>query len=323
MVLATWTTIGVFVDAYQHSTDPGLETFWTPWHALFYSGFLATAAWLVHVAWKRLDGSRSLFDAAPRAHRAALYGIVVFAIGGMGDAVWHTVFGVETSLDALLSPTHLMLWLGLLTISSTPLRAAWTDRNHDDATTMRKFGPVLTSAVLTLSGIAFFFEYLWMPVDAFRPRIRYVAGVMGEFDAAFGVAGIIISTAVMMGAVLLLTRRWTAPFGTVTVLLTVTNVLMAIGFDNDLEALPAVLIAGLVGDLLVRVDASRQLLAAGIPLVLWSSYFVQVGRLDAGLGWPPEIWGGAIFFAVLVGLVLEAGFEQAARLERDREAIPA
>ncbi len=127
-----------------------------------------------------------------------------------------------------------------------------------------------------------------------------------------------ISTAVMMAAVLLLTRRWATPFGTVTVLLTVTNVLMALGFDNDLQALPAVLVAGLVGDLLLRVDAPRYLLAGEIPLVLWSLYFVQVGRLPAGLGWPPEIWSGAIVFAVLIGLVLEAGFEQVARLAQDR-----
>lgn len=321
MALATWTTIGVFVDAYKHSTDPGLETFWTPWHGLFYSGFLATAAWLVHLAWKRLDGSRSLFDAAPRRHRAALYGIVVFAVGGVGDAVWHTVFGVETSLDALLSPTHLMLWLGLLTISSSPLRAAWSDRDHDDAATMLRFGPVLTSAVLILSGVAFFLEYLWMPVETSLPQVRYIAGVTGEFDAAYGVAGIMISTAVMMAAVLLLTRRWTTPFGTIAALLTVANVLMAVGFDNDLEALPAVIVAGLVGDLLLRIEVPRLLLAGAIPLVLWSLYFIQVGRLGAGLGWPPEIWSGAIVFAVLIGLALESGFEQMARLSADRREV--
>jgi hypothetical protein len=45
---------------------------------------------------------------------------------------------------------------------------------------------------------------------------------------------------------------------------------------------------------------------------------VLVGRLGGGLAWPPEIWGGAIIFSILVGLLLEAGYEQSARLAENR-----
>jgi hypothetical protein len=314
VALASWTILGIFLDAYKHVTDPGLETFWTPWHALFYSGFLATSGWLIVLAWRRIGGSRRLLDAAPRAHKTAIYGVVVFAVGGMGDAVWHTTFGVETSLDALLSPTHLMLWLGALVIASAPLRAAWSDRNYDDAAAWGRFVPVLASLVLTISAVAFFLEYVWVPVNTSLPRIRYIAGVTGEFEAAFGVAGVIITTAVMMAAVLMMARRWALPFGAITVLASVPNVLMAIGFNDDFGALPAIVVAGFAGDLLIRWGASRYVLAAAIPGVLWSGYFMLVGRIGSGLAWPPEVWGGAIVFAILVGLVLEAGFDQAAKL---------
>src|SRR5436305_14970250 len=37
---------GLFVDAWAHSNVPKLETFFTPWHAVLYSGFLAVAATL-------------------------------------------------------------------------------------------------------------------------------------------------------------------------------------------------------------------------------------------------------------------------------------
>lgn len=313
VALASWTIVGIFVDAYKHVTDPGLETFWTPWHALFYSGFLATSAWLIFLAWRRMDGSQGLLDSAPRSHRSAIYGVLLFAAGGMGDAVWHTNFGVETSLDALLSPTHLMLWLGAMAISSVPLRAAWSDLDHNDAATLRAFAPVLASLVLTISAVAFFLEYVWIPVNTSLPRIRYISGVTGEFEAAFGVAGIIISTAVMMAAVLLTARRWVLPFGVITLLLTVPNVLMAIGFDDDLEALPAVFVAGFVGDVLLRLGGSRYIPATAIPATMWAGYFVIVGQLGSGLAWPPEVWGGAIVFSVLVGLALESGLDQAAR----------
>ena len=41
-----WLIVGLFVDGWAHNTRPLLETFFTPWHALFYSGFAAVAAWV-------------------------------------------------------------------------------------------------------------------------------------------------------------------------------------------------------------------------------------------------------------------------------------
>jgi hypothetical protein len=38
-LLCVWFTLGLFLDAWAHNNLPGLETFFTPWHAVFYSGF--------------------------------------------------------------------------------------------------------------------------------------------------------------------------------------------------------------------------------------------------------------------------------------------
>src|SRR3712207_9367096 len=47
---ATWLMVGLFVDGWAHNNlDTSLESFFTPWHALFYSGFTACAGWL---AWR-------------------------------------------------------------------------------------------------------------------------------------------------------------------------------------------------------------------------------------------------------------------------------
>ena len=40
-----WPIIGLFVDGWAHNNDKP-ETFFTPWHGLFYSGFVATALWM-------------------------------------------------------------------------------------------------------------------------------------------------------------------------------------------------------------------------------------------------------------------------------------
>lgn len=36
-------------------------------------------------------------------------GAFIFGLGGFGDMIWHTVFGIEVGTNALFSPTHLML----------------------------------------------------------------------------------------------------------------------------------------------------------------------------------------------------------------------
>src|SRR4051794_28634008 len=45
--LSIWWMGGLFIDGWAHSNIPQLETFFTPWHAIFYSGFLAVATALM------------------------------------------------------------------------------------------------------------------------------------------------------------------------------------------------------------------------------------------------------------------------------------
>jgi hypothetical protein len=46
--------------------------------------------------------------------------------------IWHGIFGIESNVEALLSPTHLVLAVGMTLIISGPFRAGWrrlTDQN--------------------------------------------------------------------------------------------------------------------------------------------------------------------------------------------------
>src|SRR2546427_9735313 len=47
VVVSVWWLGGLFIDGWAHSNLPQLETFFTPWHAVFYSGFLAVAITLL------------------------------------------------------------------------------------------------------------------------------------------------------------------------------------------------------------------------------------------------------------------------------------
>ena len=44
MLLGLWFTVGLFFDAWAHNNEAHPETFFTPSHTVYYSGFAATAA---------------------------------------------------------------------------------------------------------------------------------------------------------------------------------------------------------------------------------------------------------------------------------------
>src|SRR6266487_6207365 len=47
VVVSVWWLGGLFIDGWAHSNIPQLETFFTPWHAVFYSGYLAVFITLI------------------------------------------------------------------------------------------------------------------------------------------------------------------------------------------------------------------------------------------------------------------------------------
>ena len=121
---SAWLLGGLYWDGWAHGY--GLpDSFWTIWHAAFYSGYVAVAT-VLFGAIARARPSVSAWRAAiPAGYDLAVLGAIVFAFGGAFDAAWHTAFGIETSTDALLSPSHLILGTGIALMVSGPLVAAW------------------------------------------------------------------------------------------------------------------------------------------------------------------------------------------------------
>ncbi|MCA1706444.1 MAG: hypothetical protein LC808_25545 [Actinobacteria bacterium] len=126
LALGAWLVLGVFADGWAHFTVPNLESFFTPWHGALYSGLAATVGWFVLLALPGWRAGRSLVGALPTGYQQGAAGAGLFGLGGIGDMAWHQVFGVETGIDALLSPTHLLLFAGGLLILTSPLRARWS-----------------------------------------------------------------------------------------------------------------------------------------------------------------------------------------------------
>lgn len=303
----TWMITGLFVDGWAHEHNKP-ETFFTPWHGLLYSGFGAAVLWF---AW---DGRRQREAGAPAqvsTDRLTTVGLTLFIVGAIGDFVWHEVFGIEVDLEALLSPTHLALMTGGILMVSMPVRAAWSEPG-DPSPSFSSFAPTLVSTTLTVAVLAFFLQWAspfesgaystWVEPYLASTRADVGNDLRGLFQT-WGLASILITNALLMGALLLLVRRWRPPQGSCTLLLTTVTV-AATGLQS-FERAPlvlAALIAGLVADSLL--DRPR-LLAMATPAALWLSFFA-VHKMAWGLGWSVDLWLGVTVLASLSGAGLAA-----------------
>jgi hypothetical protein len=309
VILASWLTLGGFVDGFAHRNLDTPETFFTPWHAVLYSGFLAVTFWLAWLVIRDRPGASSLTRAIPFGYGTSVAGVVVFMAGAIGDMLWHIIFGIEVSIDALLSPTHLLLLVGALLILSGPLRAAWFDA--DPPPGLRPLLPPVLAATMAAAQLGFFFQYMDGTSVRFMETPYLPGSESGYFAVVAGVGSVLITTVILMGTLLLLMKRWVMPFGAGLVLFGGFGLLMELleGFDYRQELIAPV-VAGLGVDLLVRTlrpgadrPAALRILAFAVPVLMWVVHF-GLFSVSAEINWPVAVWSGLIFFSGLAGVGL-------------------
>src|SRR3954465_9369190 len=85
VVLASlWFVAGLFLDGWAHANLAStLETFFTPWHGVLYSGFLAVAVVLLVCQARNMVRGHIWMQALPRGYLLALLGAAVFSFGGV------------------------------------------------------------------------------------------------------------------------------------------------------------------------------------------------------------------------------------------------
>lgn len=302
VALGTWLVVGVFVDGWAHVNKTSLETFFTPWHAVLYSGATVLFAYLF-LLMRRSGG-------IPAGYLPAVLGGPLFLLGGAGDFLWHQVFGIEVGIDALLSPTHLLLLVSALMVLGSPWRAD-TARGHASL-------PGVAGLALSTAMAAFFLLYASAFTNPWASEsiTRIPEGAPGheaaELPASAGLAGYLVTTVLLVFVVLLLSRRGPLPVGAATmVLVLVAGLSVAVvEFRQPLTPIAA-LVAGIALDVvLVRTatwDPRRRTLvvAAALPALLWPLQLVGIAITD-GLRWPVELWTGVVLLTV--GAALAAGW---------------
>jgi hypothetical protein len=302
-----WILGGLFLDGWHHIHDPGLETFFTPWHGVLYSGIGVALA----IMWERRRRNRQRglrgADAVPGGYRLSVIGGAVFVAGGAIDMAWHTLLGIEVGVEALLSPPHLLLAVAGTLVFTAPLRAAWSTLPRRPS--WFEVGPALVSLGGVAALLGFFTQYV-SPFTHLYPTQTPSAARSADLLAATGVAGIIVTTVITTGAVLVALRRWQLPFGAVTVIVGLSTLLMTTQ-RGTYGLLPAVLAATLLLDAwLWRGDDPERRVApriagTALPALLFTGYFVTLA-VAGSLTWSVHLVTGSVVVAAAAGTLLAA-----------------
>lgn len=301
IALGGWLLGGLYIDQWAHNYLTEIETFFTPWHAAFYSGFFAVGLFLVGHMVRHWRQGYPLRRALPQGYFLSLVGLFIFAVGGALDIVWHGLFGFEFAFEAVLSPPHLLLGVGMVLILAGPFRAAWA-RVPADGATWRTLTPAIVSIL--------FVQSICMGITTqMHPFAVVLAGRTDVIAHVLGVASVIIQSALFMGPILLMARRWALPFGTVTFLFAANTLLLSF-MHQQWPWLAVAVVAGLAADgllRLLRVTPARRgalrLFAILTPIILFGLYFGVIAA-TGGLAWSVHLTTGAVSLGAVVSLFL-------------------
>ena len=266
-----WLLFGVFLDGWAHNNVPDLiETFFTPWHAVLYSGFAATVVVLVIGYIGNLKAGYHWQRGLPKPYLWSIVGVLIFSLAGNMDLIWHELFGFEEDVEALLSPSHLSLAAGGILITSTILRSKWQDIAVREYASWRTFTPLFLSFFSVLAILTFFGQF----ANVFtHPNL--FTDLPSADDSFFYdvtlISAVLLPTALVTGFTLAFLRRWAVPFGTITAILFGNTLLMLVlNWDQSRPyslILLAPLAAGLLGDIVLRQWQIR-----GTSLVWWRAF---------------------------------------------------
>ena len=160
---------GFYLDLWAHAHGRTDNTFFTPWHALLYSAMAVVGIFLGATAIRWRSRGNAWHQTLPPGYGLSLIGVGLFAVGGVADLIWHVIFGVEFSVDALLSPTHLVLASAGVLIVAGPLRAAWRNPERASQRWLGKIPAVLSLALL-LSIFTAFTQFVHPLTDTWAGR---------------------------------------------------------------------------------------------------------------------------------------------------------
>ena len=306
VAIGAWLIGGLFSDGWAHHNVPELEGFFTPWHGALYLGLLLAGAWF---AWLGRAAGLRWYRHVPTGYGWGVVGLGVFTVGGFLDLAWHLAFGVEVGIDALLSPSHLVLLTGGFLILTSAVRSRWGA--GDLASPVSMGGLALVTAL-----VSFFLLYVSeftasAPTIAFRSLPEgHPQHTASELPATAGLGGFLITTVLLVVPLVWTWQRGPTPRGLLTMLVALTSWLAAAVVDFDRAAVFGAVgatVGAIVGELALDWLEDRPLtrrlrvpvLANAAIVPVWTAHIASLA-IGVGLAWPVELWSGVVILSALV-----------------------
>jgi hypothetical protein len=313
-ILGFTTMLGVFLDGWAHNSFPeNIETFLTPWHAVLYGGVLLTGSALSIAYLRNVLRGYSLRTALPKGYMLSLIGFMIFASGGAFDFGWHTLFGFEADVEALLSPAHIYLATGAVLMMSGPLRSAWLSVGDQEHRGWR-LAPAMVSLAAVMSIFTFFAQFSNLVTHAHNLAGQRPGAADPFVWQTASVSYVLIPAAIISAFILFAIRRWRLPMGTFTLLLTVNAALMYWLSEHysgeNWPVLIGVFGAGVLADVLyaaLRPTPERlrefRTFAFAVMFIYVLAIFMPIIAFS-GMWWTIHMWLGTPIVAGIIGLAL-------------------
>lgn len=270
-VLSLLMVSGITLDFRSHGEGISFaeEGFFTPEHVFFYSVFLVIAGLLATAMYRRWQAGASIASAVPPGFGLGVVGIFLFGFGGVGDFFWHSAFGFEEGVEALVSPSHITLGAGAALFLAAPVRSAL--QNPHNYRGLRSI-PVLVSTAL-VSTIIVLFGLLLNPLA----QLGYVVDEPMFRTYALGWSSLVVFPLFFVATGLLLNRRFELPSGLLTITFLVPALASVSLLGVPVFVLPVIL-GGIALDAIVQWNDDHVL--DGLTLRLFGVVFPRDLRVD-------------------------------------------
>jgi hypothetical protein len=316
-----WLAAGFLFDSWAH-LHVGVETFFTPYHAIFYAAMVGATC--IFGTFGVINHRRGYVSPRilPVAYRRALVGVPVFFLGGIGDLIWHSFFGVENRIEAVTSPTHLIIGYGVVLVLSGPIRSAFAARAV--VLSLRAQLPLIfcLAAILEFAhlGMSYAFDPSVARMDAPPPQVAsspyYLLDLaIASYKLGTGLMIVLLTCIVEMAFALWIASRFRLAPGAMTVFFVLGDSMIASALTNDrpifvIHVVQA-LVAGIVADIILARSRGSGLslpslrtmrtFAVLVPLAYYGTFFGLTIAMEG-------TWWGWTLIAYTLVLGVAAGF---------------
>lgn len=261
----------------------------------------------------------SFREAIPAGYGPSVVGLALMAAGGVGDMLWHILFGIEQALSAALSPTHLLLFFAGSLAFLGPVRALAA---RGGGASLGEELPALLGFVYFLTGAGFLTEWTMRIVAgaSLAPGLRFahadpaLLSELAFYLLAYGILTFVVRGMLLAGVALYVGRTFPVHPGALTLVFGLSagfTTLMRAGADPLALTLSPAICAGLIADLTIALlQPGRgplwrlQVLGFIVPCTFVAVNLAVVGSLFGGYWWEVHVVAGSAVLAGFCGLLI-------------------